>query len=1058
MFCRFFILRPVLSIVISLIILLAGSVAIWASPIAQYPDITPPSITVSATFPGANSETIANTVTAPLEDSLSGVSNMIYMTSASANASNQAVITIYFDIGTNLNLVLSDVLNRINTALRQMPQPVQQQGIVVRKSSPDLFLVISLYTDNGYPDIIYLSNYVYRYIYPIVNQINGVGSVGLAGNRNFAMRVIVDPNKLAYYNLSASDISLAIQEQNRPYAIGLMGMAPTDGGSKFQFMINTLGYLSDVKQFEDIILRANQTNNQIVHLRDVAQVKLEGQTYTTNVDRVEKSDGVIKVNRNVVALLLYLTPGANQLATKQAVSDTLMRLAKHFPAGIKHFYNYDATVFVKASITQVVDTFRDAFILVFLVILLFIQNLRGTIIPMIAIPVSIIGTFAGTYILGFSINTLTLFGVVLAIGIVVDDAIIVLENVERLMEEEKLTSVDAAIKAMEEVASPVIAIVLVLNSVFLPVAFLGGFAGVLYKQFAVTIAISVFLSGIVALTLTPTLCALFLKDKSKHKPKPRTLNFLGRFVRGFNQGFEATRHRYLRIVEYLIDQVTIAYILFIGVVAVTIGLYIYLPTSLVPLEDMGYYYSSVNLPSAASLDRTTSEASKLAQLLVHEHPVVQALIISGLDILDGATNKTNAALVVTLLKPWSKRSKPADQVDAIIAKTNKIGYMNKGANYFAFNAPPIRGLSQSGGVTFYLQSATNVTVKEIYADSVKVVNALKKHPAVGGAMQFYDVSVPELYIDLDRDKAKLYGLNIIDIFTNIQAIFGTYYVNYFTQWEDLWWVIMQSDYKYRKTPELLNTIYMKSADGKHQIPLGTLAKISFKNGAEIVTRFNDYLASQIIVNPNSGYTSGDVMNAVTEVTDSLVGKKYIVQWFGPAYQQARTGSSSGIAFVLGLIMVFLILAALYELWGLPLSVIMAVPFALFGAAVMLFIVNRPNDIFFQVSLITLLGLSAKNAILIVEFALDAYRSGKMTAKEAALEGARIRFRPIIMTSFAFILGALPLAVATGAGANSQHSVGTGIIGGMLGSTFLAILFIPLFFTTFVKFSKKKGST
>lgn len=1052
MFCRFFILRPVLSIVISLILVIGGFVAIWAAPVSQYPNITPPSLKITATFPGANSETIAAAVAAPLEDQISGVSNMIYMQSSSANASSSVTITVYFDIGTDLDTIQSDILNRINTALPVMPLQVQQQGVTVRKASPDLFLVINFHT-NGYPDIIYLSNYVWRYVYPVVSQINGVGLANVVGNRNFAMRVWMNPKKLAYYNISTADVVAAIKEQNSPFAIGLMGMPPTNGKSQFQFMINTQGYLTDVKQFENIIVRTNQNSNQIVRIKDIAKVTLDGQQYTTNVIKVEHmQDGKTKATPSV-ALLLYLSPGANQLDTKKRIDATMMKLAKHFPSGIDYYYHYDASTFVNASIRQVLDTFRDAFILVFLVVFLFIQNIRGTIIPVLAIPVSIIGSFAGIYALGFSINTLTLFGVVLAIGIVVDDAIVVLENVERIMEEDDLDPTAAAIKAMEEVASPVIAIVLVLNAVFIPVAFLGGFAGMLYQQFAVTIAISVFLSGLVALTLTPTLCAIFLKSRTKEE-KPKWIGF-----QWFDRGFARLKNTYLKVVEFLIDRAKLAYVMFAMVIAVTIGLYTIIPTSLMPLEDQGYFYTNVNLPAAASLDRSTNQAVKLCSYLTSLSPTFRTLVIAGFDLLDNGTNKTNAAFIVTTLKPWDERKDKSEQIDAMLQKTNAYGYMNKGANIIGFNSPPIRGLSSAGGVTFYLQAASSeITIDKIYKDSLKLVEALKKYPAVGFATQFYDLSVPQLYVNLDRDKAKLYGVNIGDIFLSLQSVYGTYYVNYFQKWNDLWWVILQSDYKFRDTPELLNTVYVKSTNSSNpnqMLPVGSMAKIEFKAGPEVVTRYNDYLASQFLVNPKSGYTTGEVMDAISDATVKTLGEEYELQWFGPAYQQAQTGSSSSIALIMGIIMVFLILAALYELWGLPFSILMAMPFSLFGAAIALLLSGRPNDIFFQVSLITLIGLSAKNAILIVEFALEAVREHHMSPKDAAIEGARLRFRPIIMTSLAFILGALPLALATGAGANSQHSVGTGIVGGMLGSTFLATLFVPLFFTTIMNWRQKQ---
>jgi len=529
-----------------------------------------------------------------------------------------------------------------------------------------------------------------------------------------------------------------------------------------------------------------------------------------------------------------------------------------------------------------------------------------------------------------------------------------------------------------------------------------------------------------------------------------------KFFEWFDKGFNAFKNGYLYIVELIIRKAKISYIVFIGVIGATVWIFHYLPTSLIPLEDLGYFYTSVSLPAASSLDRTTEQSVRLTGFLNKMPETFRTLVIAGIDLLDNGTNKTNAAFVVTTLTPWDKREKKEEQVNALIKNSNKFGYMNKGANYFAFNSPPIRGLSTASAIIFYLQATSDAGVRQIYQDSLKLVAALKKYPEVGMAAQLYDISVPQLYVDLDREKAKLYGINIGDIYLSLQSIFGTYYVNYFQKWNDLWWVILQSDYKFRNTPQLLNTVYVKN-NNSQMIPIGSVAKINFRAGPEVVTRFNDYIASQILVSPKPGHTSGEIMDVITDATQKTLGETYSVQWFGPSYQEAKTGSSASIALVMSIVMVFLILAALYELWSLPLSVLLAIPFALFGAALMLLVAHKPNDIFFQVSLITLIGLSAKNAILIVEFALEAVQKHGMEPRVAAIEGARLRFRPIMMTSLAFILGALPLALADGAGANSQHSVGTGIIGGMLGSTFLATLFIPLFFTKIMEWRLRRSN-
>ncbi|MEN9390764.1 MAG: hypothetical protein RL017_61, partial [Pseudomonadota bacterium] len=1047
MFSRFFILRPVLSMVISIVIVIAGLVSMYASSIEQYPNIVPPSINISVTFPGADAETIANAVAAPIEDQMSGVPGMIYMQSSSANGNSGLSLNIYFDVGTDLTTVEADVLNRINTALPQLPTQVQQQGVTVRLKNPDLFLVVPFYTDDNKPDQFYLSNYIQRYVLPSILQIQGVGVAFLQGQRQFSMRVWLDPNKIAYYGLKISDIAAAIKDQNWPWAIGLNAMEPMDSSQqKFNYIINSPGYMTAESQFQNIVLRASESNAQVVRLKDVARVKLDPQNYNSFFKGYfrDKTGHVLK--RDAVGLIVYLVPGANQIKVRHQIRAKLAQMHQYMPAGIKYYYHYDSSQFVILSIDAVVQTLIIAFILVFLVVMLFMQNLRGTIIPVIAIPVSIIGTFAGTYILGFSINTLTLFGMVLAIGIVVDDAIVVLENVERLMQEKKLSPVDAAIECMIEVSSPVIAVVAVLNAVFIPVAFLGGFTGTLMQQFAVTIAISTLLSGIVALTLTPTLCALMLsheKDVLKtSKFKPFVL--LNLFFTKFNNAFDQLRKGYLVIVKWLIEHIKVGVLLWVAVILLVIGMFIKIPESLIPLEDMGYYYYVQHVNNAGSMAYNVEQAESFAQALIKNPVINKIAVLGGLDLIDNGTNKTNTTSMAIILNDYDKRPKH-ETLNQVIGYTYKTIAADKNITGIAFNQPPIRGLSATGGVTFYLQSNKPNTVKQIYQDSIKLTQYLdKNYPQIANSFQFYNVDTPEIDVQVDPAKLYLYGLSYADLFNTMQATFGTYYVNYFTKWEDLWWVIMQADYKFRKSPDLLNTIYLKNDQGKI-VPVGSVATINYRNGAEVVTRMNDFLASQIVVNPAPGYTSGEIMSIIKKAVPKVLGKDYTISWFGPAYQQNLAGATSTIAFVLGIIMVYLILAALYELWSLPLVIMMALPFALFGAALTLIIFDMPSDLYFKVSMLTLIGLSAKNAILITEFALDGIKLHGMTIKDAAIEAARIRFRPIIMTSIAFIFGSLPLVLAKGAGANAQHSVGMGIIGGMIGSTCIATLFVPLFF-------------
>lgn len=1051
MFCRYFILRPVLSTVIALMIMLGGIVAMFVSPIEQYPDIVPPCLSVTAVFPGANSQAIANAVAAPIEDQMAGVAHMIYMQSSSANGNSTYTLNIYFDVGTDLSSVEADVLNRINTAMPQLPTQVQQQGVVVRMMNPDLFLAIPFFSETGYPDKDYISNYVQRYIYPEIEQIPGVGVVLIHGQRAYAMRAILDINKMNYYKVSTQDIVNAIQDQNQQYAIGINAMEPMKDNAKFNFLINPPGYYKKVSQFKDVVIRATQDGVQVVKLQDVSDVKLDAQAYTSYFYAVYKDRQSKKVQmKESTALLVYLTPGANQIDVKNQIDKALKEAKKHMPSGIKYYYHYDSSDFVILSIEDVISTLLVAFVLVFAVIMLFIQNIRGTVIPVLAIPVSIVGTFAVSYMLGFSINTMTLFGMVLAIGIVVDDAIVVLECVERIMSEEGCNSTEAAIKAMNEVASPIIAIVLVLNAVFIPVAFLGGFSGVLMKQFAVTIAVSVTLSGIVALTLTPTLCAIFLKNTQRH-PKPKNMIF-----RKFNTGFEWLKNQYVGIVVWGIEHEKKLLIIWGGIVIVVVALFIKIPTALIPLEDMGYFYNDIHVTSAGSMHYTLAQAKKMASEAMKLPYIDRVAILGGRDIADNSTMKTNTSTLSLILKPSDERTSDQGVNDAI-AKIKQLNQDNKDINGLAFNQPPIRGMSPTGGVTFYLQARQPVTVKQIYKDSVKLINYLQKnYPAVLSAQQFYDVHTPQVYVNIDAKKAYLYGVKYADVFNALQSAYGNYYINYFSKWNDLYWVILQADYQFRNSPELLNTVYVKSNKGA-MIPVGSLASFNLKNGPEVVTRLNDYIASQIVVNPDTekGYTQGDLMKAINDAVPKAVGEKYSIQWFGPAYQENLAGNQSIIALSLGLIMVFLILSALYELWLLPLVVVFALPCALLGAGLTLFIFQKPNDIYFQVSLLALIGLSAKNVILILEFALEKAREEGGSLIDAAIYAAKVRFRPIVMTSLAFILGSVSLVTASGAGANAQHSVGAGIIGGMLGSTCLATLCVPLFFVLAMKRSESK---
>ena len=1067
MFSEKFIARPVLSIVCAIIIMIGGVMAAIYSPIDQYPPIIPPVLNLTATFPGASSEAIANSVAAPIEDQIAGTEGMIYMQSASQNGNNSLSLNIYFNVGTSLGIVEADTLNRALTASNAyIPEQARAQGIIIRKKIPDLFQVIPFYSDTGSPDPLYIANYVQRYIYPVIEQIPGIGFVSIAGQRAYAIRINLDPKRLAFYKIGVPEIIQKVRDQNNQYAVGQNAMPPTYGPEKSNFLITTTGYYTDVKQFENIVLRANldgknevtlnnpdqampskfslSGNAQIVKLKDVANIELDANNYNNYLHVHKRNEETGDVDKfEAVALQLYLVPGANQLAAKADVAEAMAKIDKFLPKGIKYFNHYDSSIFVYQAIQGVVETLLIAFLLVFAVVFLFIQNLKGTIIPILAIPVAVIGAFAGIYACGFNVNTLSLFGLVLAIGIVVDDAIVVLENVERIMTEDKLNSLDATIKAMREVSAPVIAIVLVLNAVFVPVAFLSGFSGTMMQQFAVTIAISVVISGFVALTLTPTLCVIFLRGVTHDEHKQKNI-----FFQWFDRGFSALQNGYLAAVIWIIDHVKIALSIWLIVLIATIGLFIRIPTSLIPLEDMGYFYDVIHVNPGGALKYSVDESNKVASEMMKRIPYLNRLIVMGSsDIIDNGTAKTNTSTIMGVLNSEDDRDMATQTIDTAIDETSQVNSENKNITGYAFNQPPIRGLSPSGGVTFYLQATQPVTIQQIRDDSVAIVNYLEKnYPAVKRAAQFYEVDTPQLRVDVDNEKAYYYGVDFENAYNSLQGIFGLYYINFFTKWADLFWVEITGQYDYRKNPELLNTIYLKNDKGQ-MVPAGNVMKVTETTGAEVVTRLDDFLASQIIVDPDedNGHTSGEIMNIIEEAVPKVLGNRYAVKWFGLAYQQQIAGNQTAIALALGLIMVFLILAALFEMWTLPIVIVMGLPFALLGAAIVLMIFKKPNDLYFQVSLLTLIGLSAKNAILIVEFAIEAVLKEAMSYRDAAIHAARLRFRPIVMTSIAFILGAVPLVTANGAGAHAQNSVGAGIIGGMLGSTCVAVMFIPMFF-------------
>ena len=1023
MISRFFIDRPVFATVISVVIVLAGLAAMRSLPVAQYPQILPPQVQVSAAYPGASAQVIAETVAAPLEQSINGVEGMIYQLSNSASSGAMS-LTAYFQVGTDPDQATIDVNNRVQAALAKLPEEVRRQGVKVEKKSSDILQVINLYSPDNSQDPVFISNYALINIIDELKRLPGVGDVRQFGSKDYSMRIWLRPDKLAQYNLSPADVVRAIREQNAQFAAGSFGQAPLPTPQDFTYTVTTQGRFKDPKEFEQVILRADQTGASL-RLKDVARIELGAQDYSL----VTSLNG-----QQNAAFGVFLQPGANALDTASAVRDALERLAQRFPQGMTYKIPYDTTKFVQISIDEVVKTFFEALLLVVLVVFLFLQNWRATLIPVLAIPVSLVGTFAGMYLLGFSINLLTLFGMVLAIGIVVDDAIVVIENVERVMRTQKLDARSAAIKAMEEVTGPIIAIVLVLCAVFVPVGFLGGLAGEMYKQFAITIAVSVVISGIVALTLSPALCALLLKETHEQPAAPFRL---------FNRLFDRATALYSAGVAFFLKRALLGLLLFGGMLLLTFELFGRVPGSLVPEEDQGYVINAYFLPPAASVSRTDALTSDFTQRLM-EHPAVDNVVtFAGFDILTFG-QRTNAGVSFVPLKDWSERTTPELDARNLTREIMGMGMAEKDGMVLSFNPPPISGMSTTGGFEGFIQDRAGAGTEQLAAKVQAFLAAAQKRPELAGLQSTFSANVPQYYIDLDRTKARALGVSISDVFTAMQSTFGSYYVNDFSLYGRIWQVSLQSEAEFRSKPDDLSQVYVRSASSGELIPLTSLIKVRRILGPDTYARFNVYPAAKLLGGPAPGYSSGQALAAMQEVADEVLGADYSLAWIGSAYQEQATQGSGSLAFVFGLIMVFLILAAQYERWTLPLAVVTAVPFAVFGAILAVWLRDLQNDVYFQVGLITLIGLAAKNAILIIEFAVLLRDEGKGLF-ESALEAAKLRFRPIVMTSLAFILGCVPLAISSGAGSASRHSIGTGVIGGMLAATLLATFLIPMFY-------------
>lgn len=1033
MISKFFIDRPIFASVLSIVIVLAGLVSMRVLPVAQYPEIVPPQVVVSATYPGASAQTIAETVAAPLEQQINGVEDMIYMQSTSTGSGTMN-LSVYFQTGTDPDQATINVNNRVQRATAVLPEEVQRQGVTVAKRSSSILQIVALSSPDGRYDPIYISNYALINIIDELRRTPGVGDASLFGASDYSMRIWLRPDKVAQVNLTPGDIAAAIREQNAQFAAGRFGEEPMANRQAFTYSVTTQGRFADPREFEQIILRSDE-NGGALRLKDVARVELGSLNYAT----VATLNGA-----PTVPIGIYLQPGANALEVSAAVHTVMQRLSQRFPDGLRYDVPYNTTRFIEVSVEEVIHTFIEAIVLVVAVVFLFLQNWRATLIPILAVPVSIVGTFAGMYLLGFSINLLTLFGLILAIGIVVDDAIIVLENVERIMSTEGKGPRAAAIQAMQEVSGPVVAVVLVLCAVFIPVSFLGGLAGELYRQFAVTIAVSVVISGIVALTLTPALCALMLKEGHSEPWMP---------FRVFNRGFDWVTRRFTAGTAFFLRHALIALVLIIGMLGATWWLFQRVPGGLVPAEDLGNVFVVTALPPAASLDRTLDVTAKVSEELMKNPAVADVVTIAGYDLLSGA-QKTNAGVSFVTLKDWSERTDPRLDARNLAPSFTAINAHFRDGVVIGFNPPPIMGLSTTGGFEFYLQDRSGGSLENLAQAAQSVVQAAGQRPELAGVSTTFNTGVPQYRIDVDRDKAKALGVPIAAIFDTMQSTFGSLYVNDFSLFGRTYRVSLSSEPEFRQSPNDLRHVFVRSANNT-MVPLNVLISAARIVGPDVVDRYNVFQAAKIQGNPAPEYSSGQAIAAMEEVVSQTLSSDYTIGWTGSAYQELQSAGTGTQGFLFGLVMVFLILAAQYERWSLPFAVITAVPFAVFGAILAIWLRGIENDIYFQVGLVTLIGLAAKNAILIVEFAAEHHRAGA-SAFEAAMEAARLRFRPIVMTSLAFILGVVPLAISSGAGSASRHSVGTGVIGGMVAATFLAILFVPLFFRVVTR--TRKGTT
>ncbi|MGY0588091.1 MAG: efflux RND transporter permease subunit [Paraglaciecola chathamensis] len=1043
MFSQFFIRRPIFAAVISLIFFIVGAISVWQLPITEYPEVVPPTVVVTANYPGANPKVIAETVASPLEQEINGVENMLYM-SSQATSDGTMTLTITFAIGSDVDLAQTQVQSRVERAKPRLPEEVQRLGIVTEKSSPDLTMVVHLTSPDERYDMLYLSNYAVLNVKDELARIEGVGQVRVFGAGDYSMRVWLDPNKVAALGLSPSNIVSAIREQNQQAAAGSLGAQPS-GDSDFQLLINVKGRLTDVEEFEDIIIKVGE-QGQISRLKDVARVELGASTYALRS---------MLDNKDAAAMPVFQASGSNAIQISDDVRSKMAELSKTFPEGLSYDIVYDPTVFVRGSIEAVVKTLFEAVLLVVLVVVLFLQTWRASIIPLVAVPVSLVGTFAFMHLLGFSLNALSLFGLVLAIGIVVDDAIVVVENVERNIAD-GLSPVAATRKAMKEVTGPIVATTLVLAAVFIPTAFMSGLTGQFYKQFALTITISTFISAINSLTLSPALSALLLKGHdSKKDALTRGMDKLlgGWLFNPFNRFFARLSDGYGWVVKKVLRFGLLVGVIYIGLVGLTGLQFATTPTGYVPGQDKQYLVAFAQLPDAASLDRTEEVIKEMSRIALEQPGVSNSVAFPGLSI-NGFTNSTNSGIVFTPLDDFADRTDPSLSAGAIAAALNQKFAAIEDAYIAIFPPPPVQGLGTIGGFRLQIQDRANYGYDELYKVTMQVMQKAWATPELAGVFSSYQINVPQLDVDIDRTKAKQQSVSLDELFTTLQGYMGSVYANDFNQFGRTYQVNVQADEQFRQTPEQIAQLKVRNNNGD-MVPIGSFINVNNTAGPDRVMHYNGFTTAEINGGAAPGYSSGEAQAAIEKILAETLPNGMTYEWTELTYQQILAGNAGMYIFPLIILLVFLVLAAQYESLSLPLAIILIIPMTLLSALSGVLIAGGDNNIFTQIGFIVLVGLATKNAILIVEFAKELQDEGR-TAYEAILEAGRLRLRPILMTSIAFIMGVVPMVFSSGAGAEMRQAMGVAVFSGMIGVTVFGLLLTPLFYYVLAKRGERKS--